>query len=312
MSLSELITLKNHLQDRVNIGPAVQVVAELRDRIAAIPGLVNIDDAQTVEYIQHLAIRYDSIITQLRSACADLESHTGRIGLAISDGAQRLFSQNCDLEENYGTPADILANRQLTIPADVRSEIQQRLIKFTDWKYPALEIGCSTGEWTAHMVAADPLYIMDRHREFLDVAASQFPTVYQRRLRPYQLIDHDLSPLPRNQFGMVFSWNYFNYISMETMKRYLRQLFHILRPGGVFMFTYNNGDTPQGADMAERSAQSYLPLSFITALSNGLGYEIQDHHDYPGYVSWVELRRPGTLATVKRHQALGQIIRREN
>ena len=160
------------------------------------------------------------------------------------------------------------------------------------------------------MVAADPLYIMDRHQEFLDAAKNQFPSAYQRRLRTYQLINHDLSVLPQNQFGFVFSWGYFNYVSMDTMKHYLKQIHDVLRPGGTFLFSYNDGDTPSGAAMAEQFAQTYMPKSLLSVLVKSLGFEISQSFDYPNN-SWIEVRKPGELNTIKLHQVLGEILPRE-
>jgi SAM-dependent methyltransferase len=96
------------------------------------------------------------------------------------------------------------------------------------------------------------------------------------------------------------------------MKQYLKQIFNVLRPGGIFMFSYNNGDTPQGAGMAENFAQSYMPKSMLTVLCESLGYEIADSSSYNTNIHWLEVRKPGELETIKAHQVLGEIKRVEN
>jgi cyclopropane fatty-acyl-phospholipid synthase-like methyltransferase len=161
-------------------------------------------------------------------------------------------------------------------------------------------------------VAADPLYIIDRHRDFLDSTSRKFPEEYQRRLRQYHLVNHDMSMLPQNQMGFIFSWGYFNYVSMDTMKQYLQQAMSLLRPGGVFMFSYNDGDTPGGAGMAEKFVRSYMPRSFLVTLCQSLGFEIQAEAEHGPAISWLEIRRPGNLETIKAHQVLGEIKRRDN
>jgi predicted TPR repeat methyltransferase len=99
---------------------------------------------------------------------------------------------------------------------------------------------------------------------------------------------------------------------MDTMKLYLQQVMTLLRPGGVFMFSYNDGDTPGGAGMAENLARSYMPKSFLLPMCQSLGFEIQAEAEHGPAISWMEIRRPGELATIKAHQVMGEILRRED
>jgi SAM-dependent methyltransferase len=310
MTLSELVTLKQLYLERFKIDDICQPIAEIISQIDGIKQLVNIDDLEQYEYISRVVERFISIQENVKNAIGDLDFFLGKIDVDVETITKPIVAQNLELEINYGSVNDIMERRTLKVADEFRSEAEQRLKKYTDWKFPALEIGCRDGEWTKLLVAADPLYIMDRHPEFLNVTNNQFAPEYQRRLRKYQLLEHDLSPLPRSQCGLVFSWGYFNFISQETFRRYLRQVFYILRPGGVFMFTYNNCEIPQAAGLAERFVQSYVPKKFILGMAEILGFEIVDSVDYPGHVSWIELRRPGELSTVKRHQAMGEILNR--
>jgi len=151
------------------------------------------------------------------------------------------------------------------------------------------------------------LYIVDQFREFLEFTNNKFNEAYQKRLRKYQLVNHDLSMLPAGQFAFVFSWGYFNYVSMDTMKIYLRQIFDLLRPGGSFLFTYNDGDTPQGAGLAEGMGQTYMPRSFLIPLAESFGFEVLEQSGFSSHINWLELKRPGELKTIKAHQVLGKI-----
>ena len=123
----------------------------------------------------------------------------------------------------------------------------------------------------------------------------------------YPLKDHDLSVLPQGQMAFVFSWGYFNYVSFDTMRQYLTQIWSLLRPGGRVFFSYNDGDTTFGAGMAENFAQTYMPKSLLVAFCDSLGYQIADASNYGNNVHWIELQKPGTLSTVKAHQVLGKI-----
>jgi SAM-dependent methyltransferase len=270
--------------------------------------------AERSAYIDRLADYYDQTIEFVNSPDNGLAAELQSINEEIQTLTHKLFYNNYDLELDhlYNSADFIRTHWVINVNPDVELLIRQRILLHTDWKYPALEIGCQDGYWTQHMVAADPLYIIDRHRDFLDSASSNFPEAYQRRLRQYHLANHDMSMLPQRQFGFIFSWGYFNYVSMDTMKRYLQQAMDLLRPGGVFMFSYNDGDTPGGAGMAEKFVRSYMPRSLLVPMCQSLGFEIQAEAEHGPAISWLEIRRPGTLNTVKAHQIMGEIIRRDD
>ena len=76
------------------------------------------------------------------------------------------------------------------------------------------------------------------------------------------------------------------------------------------MFSYNNGDIPECAGYVDAGWMSYIPKSMLLPMCESLGYEIIYSRDIRGEgtsISWVEIRKPGTLETVKAHQVLGEI-----
>lgn len=310
MSLQNLVTLKYQLTKSLKVDHIVDDILKLKNSIELVKQSVPNIDEEHEAYLTNLVEHYTQVVTTISKPVADLKNYLRFVDKEINIYSQKLYGSNYQLEEKYGSPDDIRNYRQVFIADDVKSVVTQRILLHTDWKYPALEIGCRDGEWTKHLVAADPLYIVDRHREFLTSAAEQFPEEYQRRLRAYYLDKHNLLMLPRNQFGFIFSWSYFNYVGMDTIKQYLQQMFLLLRPGGVCMFSYNNGETPVGASLAENLFQAYMPRSILESLAQSLGFEIYQATDLDGGTSWIELKKPGVLNTIKTHQVLGEILPR--
>jgi SAM-dependent methyltransferase len=180
------------------------------------------------------------------------------------------------------------------------------------YQYPVLEIGCRDGEWTKYLVAGDPLYVAEYTEEFLHNAVHQFTKQYVPRVRQYLVKDNTIHGLPENQFGFIFSYNFFNYLAFDTIKEWMRKVHTWLRPGGVIMFTYNNADFGYGAGIAESGTQSYCPMSLLVPMCESIGLEYYQHKDYVDInsynpFSWVQFKKPGELSTVKMAQALGQI-----
>jgi SAM-dependent methyltransferase len=184
----------------------------------------------------------------------------------------------------------------------------QRINLFSNWQYPALEIGCRDGEWTKHLVASDPLYIADVFEEFLSSAVREFPQLYQGRVRKYLIKDfYKIANLPKNQFGLIFSYNFFNYLSVDSIKQFLIQAFEWLRPGGTMIFTYNNADLPAAAAYAENYFMTYVPESILIPLSESIGFEINYVYNSEPAYSIMEIRKPGNLKSIKVGQTVGEI-----
>lgn len=308
MALYDLTALKRGLIEAFKTEPIVEEVQRLMAAIDTVRNAVPNMDEQHRAYVDQLTNHYQQVLQLAQAPRSELAHRINMINQQIDSLVHELFYNNYELEERYGTVQSVRVNRKINISPDVEQDIKQRILLYTSWRYPGLEIGCRDGEWTQFMVASDPLYVMDRHKEFLDSTLSLFSPEYQRRLRPYQLVDHDLSALPDNQFGFVFSWGYFNYVSIDTIKKYLQQIYVKLRPGGIFMFSYNDGDTPAGAALAETFAQTYMPKSMLMTLVQSMGFEPVADFDCDGNVSWLEIRKPGVLHTSKAHQALGEIL----
>jgi SAM-dependent methyltransferase len=307
MALYDLVTLKRALQQKFHIDPVLGALHDLQIHLANIEHEVeNLTDHHRV-YIQNLVGTYGQFADLITGPYQELTEKIAEIDAEIATLTQKLFAGNYELENIILKPVWLRENRHLNIGSDIELKVKQRLLLHTNWRYPSLEIGCQDGDWTQYLVAADPLYVMDRSAEFLDTTNERFTPEYQRRLRKYLLENHDLSALPANQFAFVFSWNYFNYVSLDTMKQYLQQIMLLLRPGGTFMFTFNDGDTPAGAGMAENFARSYMPGSMLLPMCESLGFVVNPVTDCGPGITWLEIQKPGELRTIKAHQALGEI-----
>lgn len=306
MKLSQLIELKNRLVNAYNIAHIRAETNALTTALSHIRDSIDGDYNQRVAVLSSDLNKIDSVLVANQQYYQDT---IDRIDHEMGIIAQRLLADNYDLEIKFDIVENTRKIRNMHIPDDVRELVEHRMKNYTSWQYPALEIGCRDGEWTKFMVAADPLYLVDIDREFLDSAIKDFPETYQGRIRTYVAKDPDLSMLPQGQFGFIFSWNYMNYRGLESYKDYLKTAMNLLRPGGIFMFSYNNGELVAGAGHAENYFMTYIPKSMLVSLIYSLGFELVDSGDYDPAVSWVEVRKPGTLSTIKTTQVLGKIKR---
>jgi SAM-dependent methyltransferase len=114
--------------------------------------------------------------------------------------------------------------------------------------------------------------------------------------------------LPENQFGFVLSVDYLDYKPLNIINRYLVDIFRRLRPGGTFMFTYNNCNQVYGARNVENNFKCYTPGTEVINLAQQAGYKVSKHFDEFEHISWLELTKPGDLASLRGGQTLGEIL----
>jgi SAM-dependent methyltransferase len=213
---------------------------------------------------------------------------------------------------------DLINHKQMVSPDIIDSSVMERIgsrIKgYCDWHYAALQIGCRSKFWTDLMVTADPLYLTNSYDGYLQTVVSGYPTEYQSRLRVYCCPVKDLMKhLPKGQFSFILCWNTLEYVNQTEIENLLSIVRHLLKPGGIFMFSYNNCDTETGAHLAEIVNMSYVNRTQLIDRCQQLGYEIvadESHelsHELYQNVSWLELKLPGTLTTTKAHQVIGKI-----
>ena len=249
---------------------------------------------------QHAQTALDDLKANVREQIAALEPAQYR-------ASQRLYEEEMCYETN-----EYILTRRLVLDTDSRLLLTGRLLQYTDWRLSGLIIRPAREKFIEDLVPLDPLYVVDQHKDLLQPSIQAFTPEYQRRLRPYVINDYDhvdaLWQLPANQFGLIFAYNYFNYKPMKVVRQYLDSMFARLRPGGVAIFTFNDCDWAHGVALAEKSFMCYTPGREIQAHCNHIGFEILSVNRGQGDVSWMEIRRPGEIESIRGGQSLAKIV----
>ena len=203
-----------------------------------------------------------------------------------------------------------ILNRRHIIDPITENILGVRLKIKTSWQWPALVIRPFHAWHVDSMVACDPLYFADTDSDLLAATDTWFTPEYQRRLCKYQFDEqstHMLAKLPDSQFGLIYAAFFLNFRPIEMIKRYLSEVLFLLRPGGYFVFTFNNCDTISGAQLFERFSGSYTPGRLVKAEAEKIGYEVVYEFSDAGATSWLELRKPGKLNSIRAGQTLALI-----
>ena len=300
MKLSQLLKLR---QDLLSIDTS---------NIKSMAKILRVN-TEPVDYLSYDGSDIRNAVAQLEPSIDKIPAHISSLINKISLDIEKLdieYKELCKQEEVFHLRASVQDNRELRkyiMHAEVRKVVEARLANYIDWKYPGLEIGPGDSEWTDLLVGMDPLYLVDIHEEFLNGTKARYQIEYQRRLRTYKIKHGDLSELPVGQFGFVFSWNVFNYFGLETIELYLTEIKRLLKPGGVVMFSYNNCENYKSVEMFENHFMTYVPNRDLVKIVQRLGYNIIVSKDEPTMTSWMEIKLPGELTSIRAGQTLGKI-----
>ena len=191
----------------------------------------------------------------------------------------------------------------------------ERISLYVNSKYSALHLAPGYGEIADSLVSCTPLYLMDDHADMLQAIRKWREPPFQRRLRYYIFDDANNDPcheLPENHFSLIVAVNWFNFRTEDILKHTLKSMMKILRPGGVIIFTYNNCDYPKAIDKVDEMYYCYTTSTKVKDVCTQLGYEIiksfnKGHDELDMGISWLEIKKPGTLNTIKTSETMAEI-----
>lgn len=258
----------------------------------------------SIDAINHWIDKFSESLSQLRQ---ELQRQAADQEPAYLHDSFRVFEHEMVFENN-----SYILDRRLKIDDESNIILRTKLRNLSDWRLPGMVLRPGLETFAEDMVPLDPLYFVDQHQELLTPAVLKFTPEYQRRLREYIVDDRQPGPiletLPNNQFGFVLAYNFFNYKPLEILNRYIAELAAKLRPGGTMIMTYNNCDRAHGVALSEKAFMMYQPKRLVVAQIEKSGLEIAEAYDGPGDLSWLEVRKPGNIETLRGGQALAKIV----
>jgi SAM-dependent methyltransferase len=194
---------------------------------------------------------------------------------------------------------------------DILDDYRRRAALYTSWTTPGIMIRPLGGEVLDIMLPLDPLYLIDETADLLAPSRGFKKENYQRRLR-YKVINEFNRPiltsvLPVGQFGFILANDFFTWKTLDVIHEYLREFWELLKPGGVAMFMFNNGDVPGAVENFEAGMYTYIPASILKPMVEAIGFHIIYEYNHSLNVSWLEIKKPGEFETLRGGQALGVI-----
>lgn len=310
MNMRELVAFKERVRSIDSLSVYRLIMDLFRDTNVALTGSIDFDDLKNQIRQSQTAVTQE--LQQISEHLSKFQEHL-EFYIANIEAPYYARSQQLYVEGSKDTPDYILDRalyKKLLYQQDALDLFLARVKLHSHWRYPAAELRPLQGDITDSMVGSDLLYLLDTHQDLFKNVKGRWSPEFQRRIR-YYTFDEDskkmFHQLPVNQFGLFVTVDYFNFRPMEIISKYLQEIFQILRPGGVAMFTYNNCDRLLGVDNFENGYYCYTPGRKIREVCKNIGFEVITGFDLENNVSWLEVKKPGELTTIKGGQALARI-----
>lgn len=319
MEIANLIFLKEQISD---ILKNVSLEESIREKKQSLQVLKNTIPEHEVVRLQDHITYFDQMLDLDKNLILSLEHKLAEISDQIQNHNQTLLNDPAYL--NRFTENNIVP---LTETNDnIEHTITNRVSLYSNWKYPGLLLNCRFSmpdheylpkikDRIDAMVGSDPLYIMNYPVRIAELYVEEYPSLYQSRVRKYEATGSDFSILPQAQFGFIQCWDFFNHLPTTVIEQHLRSILRLLRPGGVILFSYSNCEMLGTAKQFDQGEIPFCSATIIKDIAQTVGFELIDLFDYPvthkfsppQWVSWIELKKPGALQTIRRHQTLGKI-----
>jgi hypothetical protein len=230
----------------------------------------------------------------------------------------------------YEKSKEIYKKRTLMSPMDKLSQLKNKDLLFHEDttkllinaitikisnQYACCQLAPGYGNITKHLVHGTPLYIVEEDKEASVVNTDFFNQIMTNRIAWYEMNDADeeiLAVLPQEQIGCFVVIDYFNFKSEDIIEKYLKSIYNCLRPGGTVIFTFNNCDYPNAIDKVDEMYYCYTTGTQMKKICSSIGFEILrltaiGYDELDNGISWLEIKKPGELNTIRSAQGLAEI-----
>jgi len=310
MKLSDLVRYLNHL-DTLSVRDAM--ITSMKE-VTKITHTVQHSEIQSGDRAATLISIQENLEITLRQYEEELKKLRKDVQTLIEKNEPGYFNESSTrYQRNMRSDSpDWIIQRTRTVDNENEKLLKDRINTHSNWQHPGMVIRPAQSPGLDSLVAFDPLYMVDTHEDLLSPIKSMFTPEYQRRLRYYvikEYTEHDIFVnLPANQFGLVYAFYYFDFKPLEIIQKYLDEVFLLLKPGGIFLFSFNDCDQWRAVGSAEHHFHCYTPGRLILQHAQKIGYEIVYTHVALLGTTWVELKKPGVLNSIRGGQAVASVF----
>lgn len=322
MKLSELVAFKTSLDQYDFVRTSQTLIKKINESQSDISKVAGNENDMLIRFGDGVYLdQLTQDLKDLELTIADLQNnydyYRTQIDQLILDQEQEYIVRSKKLYERHiiGEGIDSIQHRKLELGSEQKKQFISRINLYCDWRWPGLIIRPQDQDIVEAMCALDPLYLCDYFQPLLDPHVKKFNLAYQHRLRAYTIPKflpkkRSLEQLPQTQFGFVVAYNLLDHYPLTMIQQILSEVNDLLAPGGVFLFTFNDCDYAESIQTFEQRFKSYTPFRLIKPILDSLGFRVIQKTN--GEFDWCEVRKAGTLKSIRGGQALARVLNNEN
>lgn len=314
MKLSQLVEYRNYISNldlksikEKSSKSTNEILNRISEQYADIDSQV--DELESIQ--QDIFTNVDKFTRTLTSIKSSLDRRISSLTNHYDQVSRQLF------DEMRNDTVDWILQRQRHFSDEDRDFFTSRSTLYSKWTYPTLVIRPAHNPFLLNIVDGFPIYYVDQNLDLIKPAFKHFPPEFVNRIRSYTVDEYNpkkrfLDELPKNQFGLVSAFYYFNFKPEYIIKQYLEEVFELLKAGGTFLITINDCDYPGAAVLAENQYCCYISGLKFKSIATSIGYSVLYEQHHTNGIHWYELKKPGKLTTIKGGQTLAKLVSKDH
>ena len=181
-----------------------------------------------------------------------------------------------------------------------------QLGSYVTWQQAGLIFGAKDSNMINSLVAAEPMYIVEKYPGYFNLQAEKYHPDFQRKMKFYNLNDIDL--LPKNTIGIIGVYNEFPFLPWSIISTLIQLLAGFLAPGGALVFNYNNCETYRGFKEFENRHMTYsTPKMYIDLCSRFNLIFDKNYVSETETFSFMVFKKVGETKLIKKFPSLGYV-----
>jgi hypothetical protein len=144
-----------------------------------------------------------------------------------------------------------------TTTPSMYDEVKSVIGQYVTWKYPVIYYEPNTGDITNILVAGDPFYIIEDHDLIAKKFIEKFPIESHSKIHHYTK-EQVGSHLEKECANLTVNWKNFAFKTPIEIRRDLKKMSLLTRPGGYVMFDYADSERFEGAMATDDGLVKYM------------------------------------------------------
>ena len=242
-----------------------------------------------------LKVRHDAVLTKINNKSNQL----------LRNEEVQILRRDYDTFAIQTPDLKLMNERISRLDKNFVNIIQREIGYYSDWRWAGIELNPSNGFLTRSFLACDPLYLYTGNVVDKEAVKSNFNRFFsEKRMMFYDNLLH----LSQKQLGLAVSVNSYEFWPMDPIKTEIQKVYNLLKPGGHFIFTYNNCENLASLDLCANDYRSYNTKSLMTSMVQMFGFDVvKQGEECNGTHSFMVVKKPGKLVSQKLSSPLVKV-----